>query len=608
MQPRTSLLCGEADTRADQPSHIFIDLKPHQLTSLAKMTAMENGPMVYELPSVGRFEVSSKMGILADLPGYGKTLTALALVSKNNVGVRLQQIHLRAACTYQDEPSLTIWQEPAPVLSVVSQEERNKLCGNNLVLVKAGVVYNQWLDTIERLTSLKVIPIACKKDLTNFSRVLQNDKIHETDVILVSDALFRDFTRITEKMCWKRVVIDEPDDVYTVNMPNLNADFFWLITATPKRLRTPRNRGLIPNLCRKDFFYGAKNRPNYDFITVKNTEDYIKQSFEVPDSVLTSYLCKFPYSVNYGLPRRLRNLLNANDLEGALQSLDGQNGDDLGQLVVKKWTVEISNLNIQIDALERQELREREKKTRLEPLQEALRKAEYSLQNLEERLERLKTEECPICQDEVDNAICLPCLHKFCGNCLLRYLQMRLRSVLNDNVPCPCCRRPIDLQQIRRIDQSLPSQRKPLVLKQDAILGILRKREDARTIIFCNFDATFRQLSSLLTQNTIPHEFLSGRSSIVETVERFKKGDIRVIMLNSRENGSGIDLSFATDIIFYMALENASEDRQALGRAQRVGRKCPLRVHRLYHENELPEQLKEDRNQLVVLDDPDLVA
>ena len=86
-------------------------------------------------------------------------------------------------------------------------------------------------------------------------------------------------------------------------------------------------------------------------------------------------------------------------------------------------------------------------------------------------------------------------------------------------------------------------------------------------------------------------------------VERFKKGDIRVIMLNSRENGSGIDLSFATDIIFYMALDSASEDRQALGRAQRVGRGSPLRVHRLYHENELPENLKRDRNQLIVLDD-----
>ena len=54
-------------------------------------------------------------------------------------------------------------------------------------------------------------------------------------------------------------------------------------------------------------------------------------------------------------------------------------------------------------------------------------------------------------------------------------------------------------------------------------------------------------------------------------------------MLNSRDNGSGIDISCATDMIFYMRLEDPSEDSQALARAQRVGRQAPLRVHRMYH-------------------------
>lgn len=603
MQVRTSLLSSEDDVRADKPDGVLLDLKPHQLTSMAKMIAMEAGPLKYNLPNIGTFEVSSKIGILADLPGYGKTLTALGLVcTKSEVEVRPQHVHLCATCTYQDTPSLTIWQNPTQAAPTL----RNTPPGLNLILVKTGVVFNQWLETMKRHTTLKIIPVATKKDVADLTQKLQGSEALDADVVLVSDDFFRDLTGVTQMWCWKRVLIDEPDDVYTVNMPNLNAEFFWLITATPKRLRTPRNRGLIANLCRKELFYGRKNCPNYDFMTVKNTDSYVKKSFEVPDFVLSNYLCKFPYAVKAGLPRRLRMLLNANDLEGALQSLDGQTGDDLGQLVVRKWTVEISNLNIQIDALERQELREREKRSRLEPLQEALCRAETALQNLQERLERLKTDECPICQDEVESAICLSCLHKFCGSCLMQYLQSRLRTVIEEHAPCPCCRRPIDLRQIMRIESGKQVQRKPLVLKQDAVLSILKKHADGRAIIFCNFDATFRHLSAILTEKSIPHEFLTGRPGIVDTVERFRKGDVRVIMLNSRENGSGIDLSFATDIIFYMALENASEDSQALGRAQRVGRSSPLRVHRLYHENELPEDLKANRNQLIVPDDQNI--
>ena len=90
MQSRTSLLGVAENPRADQPSSILVALKPHQLTSLAKMIAMEAGPIQYSLQS-DIFEVTSKIGILADLPGYGKTLTALALVAAN-AGIHVETI------------------------------------------------------------------------------------------------------------------------------------------------------------------------------------------------------------------------------------------------------------------------------------------------------------------------------------------------------------------------------------------------------------------------------------------------------------------------------------------------------------------------------------
>ena len=75
--------CNETDRKASQPDVIKIQLKPHQLTSIAKMASMEAGRIAYDLPN-GSYEVDAvSIGILADKAGYGKTMTTLGLVASN---------------------------------------------------------------------------------------------------------------------------------------------------------------------------------------------------------------------------------------------------------------------------------------------------------------------------------------------------------------------------------------------------------------------------------------------------------------------------------------------------------------------------------------------
>ena len=74
---------------------------------------------------------------------------------------------------------------------------------------------------------------------------------------------------------------------------------------------------------------------------------------------------------------------------------------------------------------------------------------------------------------------------------------------------------------------------------------------------------------------------IKGRSETREKIiKRFKEGDIKVIFLNSRNNGAGINLQECTDIILFHAM-NHSIETQILGRANRIGRKSELYVHRL---------------------------
>ncbi len=63
-------------------------------------------------------------------------------------------------------------------------------------------------------------------------------------------------------------------------------------------------------------------------------------------------------------------------------------------------------------------------------------------------------------------------------------------------------------------------------------------------------------------------------------IKEFKSGKTRVIFLNSRNNGAGINLQECTDIILYHQMET-STTTQILGRANRIGRTDELNVHHL---------------------------
>ena len=65
----------------------------------------------------------------------------------------------------------------------------------------------------------------------------------------------------------------------------------------------------------------------------------------------------------------------------------------------------------------------------------------------------------------------------------------------------------------------------------------------------------------------------------------FKSGDINIILLNTQYAGSGIDISFATDVIIFHSM--GIDKQQAIGRAQRVGRTEQLVIHNLCYEHEM---------------------
>ena len=76
------------------------------------------------------------------------------------------------------------------------------------------------------------------------NRELLRASIRNKKIVLVSDSMYRQFVCESNLRHWKRVVVDEADDIYCPSMPDIRAKFTWFITATPARLQRPKNFGL----------------------------------------------------------------------------------------------------------------------------------------------------------------------------------------------------------------------------------------------------------------------------------------------------------------------------------------------------------------------------
>ena len=72
---------------------------------------------------------------------------------------------------------------------------------------------------------------------------------------------------------------------------------------------------------------------------------------------------------------------------------------------------------------------------------------------------------------------------------------------------------------------------------------------------------------------------------MINVLDKFKSGEINIILLNTQYAGSGIDINFATDVIIFHAM--GIDKQQAVGRAQRVGRNNQLYIHNLCYEHEI---------------------
>ena len=610
--------------RCGQPSKIKKTLKPHQLACLYKAIYMENVGSITYRNRDAKIKISTNIGIIGDIVGYGKTLTALSIIAHNP----LEKIHTNTVKVHSFH-SAKAYNYFTAETENLSLPNLDTMINSTLIIVPRGPVYVQWEKTLKESTDLKYIAIEdlnyIKKNIpqlnnTNGHREII-DYFNQFDVVLIKNTTLDrllDYYNYPVRYSnnfiynWKRIMIDECHDIIN-KIEIFNYMFIWLISGT------------YFNMCHKissssySQYYNIKDilREDYiNYILVKCNKDFVKESFKIPPIIEHYHLCKmskYLKIIKKYINSSILDKINANDISGAIKDLGGKNEteEDMATLICADMNKNLSNKHREREYIASLDILEENKANRLKTIDSEIASIEGKIKDLTERITEINSKICSICLDNVTQPIILECTHIFCGGCLFKFLNANTLGAITKK--CPDCRAEIKSTEnltaivsrknaatgaadtvANEIATDTSKIGKGILNKEETLLEILKNKPEGKFIVFSRVDV-FTNIIKLLVSNGITFAELKGNTShMMNVLKDFKNGIINVILLTTQYAGYGIDINYATDVIIFHSMP--VDKQQAIGRAQRVGRTNNLIVHNLCFEHEL-----EGENQAIAI-------
>lgn len=599
---------NEQSPRIDQNNKLItIQLKPHQLACLTKAKIMEKtGNIYYNIDKNkhndifntaldGEYKINTNIGILGDIVGYGKTLTALGIVSS----CKLDDIYLNKLSmkSYISNNNYSYFSYSTNNTNI---KKFNNIINSTLIIVPRGPVYMQWIKTLKNDTNLKFLAIEnlnfIRKHLPNPEMDdFSNRKIYEYfskyDVVLIKNTTFDvllkyyntygDYYYLTR---WKRIMIDEAHDLVKL-IPLLHYYYLWLISGTYEELYNSirSHNSLLYDV--RQIFNDIKN---IKLMLIKCNRDFVRSSFKLPIPTEKYYLCKMPYqylAIKDFVTNSIIDKLNANDISGAIRELGGktESEDNMIELLTQEINNDLENKKKELDYVRLLTIAEDVKINKINKLNNEIEQLNNKLTNLKTRISELSSKICSICMDVLDKPFILKCTHSFCGICLINWIKK------NNN--CPECRTNVKTEDLIGIDNeknnvNIEKNVEQILSKNQTLINIINSKKEGKFLVFSKYENGFYSIINELKDNNIEFAELKGNTShMMNILNNFRDSKLKVILLNTYHAGSGIDISFATDVIIYHKM--GLYKHQAVGRAQRVGRIDKLTIHNLCYEQEL---------------------
>jgi hypothetical protein len=534
-----------------QPPDLKINLFPHQLASIYRMENLESNNILYK----ENYIKETKIGVNADLLGFGKTLAMVGLILRDKMEWDLElpfvfkKTEINAKGRIQTHYITRFDKLPT-----------------TLILVTKNII-GQWESELSH-TPLKFKSIITKKDT-------DTTIVEEYDVILTVPEMFNNLMSTNSGYAWKRFIFDEPGNLKVIGMKEIYANFYWFITSIPNSISNFHRN------CKGSFMKDIINNSWTDFETqfsdviIRNNPEFVRNSFNMPQTFHYTHECYQPIFnalKNFVTPN-IKTMIEAGNIEGAIISLGGKKTDNIIDIVKvnKQEQLIIVNSKIELYTL-------RDDKQNLNEWLDRKKHIMIQIEEIDKKFQDILSDSCPICLESFKNPVLeINCQNLFCGKCLFKCIEM--------NNSCPICRVEIDISKLIYItnnsEKTNNKKNDTKMTKLNKIVDIINVNKTGKFLIFSEHNESFQQISNILKENNILFLQIKGNiNTRKKNIDMFKDGKVPVIFLNSNIECAGLNLQETTDIILYHKM-NTDIESQILGRANRIGRKISLNVHHL---------------------------
>lgn len=523
-------------TSISQPDDINIPLFLHQLKSIEDMELLESEK---EISLNTTIYINTKLGVLADLPGYGKSLSVLGLISrtKNNYmksdgdDVAIEKVK------YHDYVSIV-------------KTDIIKRVNCSVILVNVSLM-SQWVYELNR-TLLNYIAVHKISDIEEIN-------INQYDVILLSSNVYNVFCQVYKKKYWTRFIIDEPSSL-KMSMDEIYADFYWLITGTPNELYLKRTTGFLNELLPADI-------DTFNHLIIKNDDEIVRSSYNMPTTRNIYYKCKGCISSLFEgiVTDNVLEMIQAININGVFNAFNISDIEDSTTMTIyDAYKIRKQRRLEELNA-------EKVKKT------EKIETIENHINLLDDRILRyVMQNRCVVCNNEYKNVFVLSCCQQIYCGCL---------NNLNDS--CPLCKSrefiniPMNMKDM--MSTSLEDYKKENDTKNkiEKLLDIIGEESKKKILIFSNYNETFNIIRRFLDEKKYNYLELRGTKEKRDyTIDSYKSGNVNILLLNTIQSGAGLNLQETSDIILFHRIHEYQKI-QVVGRANRIGRKIELNVHYL---------------------------
>jgi hypothetical protein len=520
-----------------QPDDINIPLFLHQLKSIQDMENLEKEKEIVLNTTI---YINTKLGVLADLPGYGKSLSVLGLISRTKNDIKKREEVSVEKIKYHDYVSLV-------------KTEIIQRVNCSVILVNVSLM-SQWVFELNR-TLLRFIAVHKISDIEDID-------INKYDVILVSSNVYNVFSQVYKKKYWNRFIIDEPSSL-KMSMDEIYSNFYWLITGTPNELYLKRTTGFLNELLPQDIDI-------FNHLIIKNDDNIVMRSYNMPKTRNIYYNCKGCISSLFEgiVTDNVLEMIQAININGVFYSFNVE--EDYNKITIYD-AYKMRKLK-RLEELNHEKIKKSEK----------IETIENHIKLLDERILRyVMQNNCIVCNSIYSKGVyVLSCCQQIYCGCLNNLTHS-----------CPLCKSR-DFENIELIVKNMLStsmedykqdNTNHTKTKIEKLLDIVtdNTQNEKKILIFSNYNETFNIIKRFLDEKKHNYLELRGtREKRDNVIDSYKFGNVNILLLNTIQSGAGLNLQETSDIILFHKIHDYQKI-QVIGRANRIGRKIELNVHYL---------------------------